>query len=134
MQPNYDRLQTVLSAIVRGQDLAPLLQRADPAAFTATAARYRCAAVISHALAGCGPELAPLHRALRVHEIASTLRCGRLRTQLHAVVEVLNAAGIEPLHAIVLAAGEFGDDHLDQLLGRGLVDADVGGARGIHRE
>ena len=94
---SYERLHGVLGAIVRGEDVTPLLCDVDPVRFSAFAARNRCAPLISSALAECPPELAPLRRALRAHEISCALKISRLRAQLNDIVAIINGRGVTPI-------------------------------------
>lgn len=98
MPPNdYHRLRGVLTCLVRGDDPTALLKDSDCASLAGAAVRHRCAALLCAGLTQYDSQLPELRRALRVHEVKTTLVSAQLRAQLKAAVAALNRAGIVPV-------------------------------------
>ncbi len=94
---SYVDLYRIVTAIVRGQDIAPALVDAGPQ-FADLAAAHRCGPFVAAALAQTRlTQLAPLRRKLRSQQVACALQNERLRDQIDAVLAVLNEQAITPV-------------------------------------
>jgi Uncharacterised nucleotidyltransferase len=95
----FATLYATIGAIVQnGSVPRALLENADPFELAYVAKRHGCAELLHRGLEKTvGPEAATLRALLQRDRWSTALRTAKLHDQLRAVIELLNAHGIEPI-------------------------------------
>ncbi|MBV8373917.1 MAG: nucleotidyltransferase family protein, partial [Candidatus Eremiobacteraeota bacterium] len=95
----FATLYATIGAIIQNRSaLQAFVENADPFELAQVAKRTGCAELLHQSLERTpGPEAAALRALLRRERWSTAVRSAKLRDQLRQVVELLNAAGIEPI-------------------------------------